>query len=313
MGWADIPELSTCVGCCSAAWLQCWLQSRRNGADPRSSVQAGHIPSWRGSCECHALSPVAADGGWWLLLLQLLPGICLVTARAVQRMAPYPGQARCLALGFWPECFRRLNVKGGQRPFPKETRSALDIEGKHVTIQGPSPDLTSSVSGLLRDSAHVRQVRSRCLRCCTRVAVIPLSRPSHRARGHEPLHLELAVVLAGRLLFQFTRCVGDSSCLLPLGVVAVLGCHIVSPALCRGWSASGPGRLGPSPWYLTGVSACLQDQAGLRVYVRQAPSPVVVVRRSRSRLGLEGRARKLRGPFPDLSTAGLDAFFICCA
>ena len=24
-------------------------------------------------------------------------------------MAPYPGQARCLALGFWPECFRRLN------------------------------------------------------------------------------------------------------------------------------------------------------------------------------------------------------------
>src|SRR5215472_10673389 len=53
-----------------------------------------------------------------------------------------PGQARCLALGFWPECFRRLDVKGGRRPFPKETRSALDIEGKHVTIQGPSPDLS---------------------------------------------------------------------------------------------------------------------------------------------------------------------------
>src|SRR5262249_3203261 len=55
-------------------------------------------------------------------------------------MAPYPGQARCLALGCWPECFRRLDVKGGRRPFPKETRSALDIEGKHVTIQGPSPE-----------------------------------------------------------------------------------------------------------------------------------------------------------------------------
>ncbi len=54
-------------------------------------------------------------------------------------MAPYPGQARCLALGFWPECFRRLNVKGGRRQFPEKTRSALDIEGKHVTIQGPSP------------------------------------------------------------------------------------------------------------------------------------------------------------------------------
>src|SRR6185437_13089532 len=29
VGWADIPELSTCVGCCPAAWLQSWLQSRR--------------------------------------------------------------------------------------------------------------------------------------------------------------------------------------------------------------------------------------------------------------------------------------------
>jgi hypothetical protein len=44
---------------------------------------------------------------------------CPVTARTVQGMAPYPGQARCLALGFWPECFRRLDVKGGRRPFPE--------------------------------------------------------------------------------------------------------------------------------------------------------------------------------------------------
>ena len=44
-GWTYIPGLSTCVGCCSAAWLQCWLQSRRNAADPRpSAFQAGHIP-----------------------------------------------------------------------------------------------------------------------------------------------------------------------------------------------------------------------------------------------------------------------------
>jgi hypothetical protein len=51
------------------------------------------------------------------------------------------------ALGFWPECFRRLNVKGGRGPFPEETRSAVDIEGKHGTIQGPSPDL--SPAGLM--------------------------------------------------------------------------------------------------------------------------------------------------------------------
>ena len=75
-------------------------------------------------------------------LCPVVPGICPVTARTVQGMAPYPGQASCLALGFWPECFRRLDVKGGRRTFPEETRSALDIEGKHVTIQGPSPALT---------------------------------------------------------------------------------------------------------------------------------------------------------------------------
>jgi hypothetical protein len=69
VGWADIPELSTCVGCCSAAWLQ----SRRNGADPRpSAFQAGHIPSWRESRERYALSPVADDSGWLLPLLSPL-------------------------------------------------------------------------------------------------------------------------------------------------------------------------------------------------------------------------------------------------
>ena len=65
VGWADIPELSTCVGYCSAAWLQAWLQSRRNGADPRpSALQAGHIPSCDGWWECCELSPVALARRW---------------------------------------------------------------------------------------------------------------------------------------------------------------------------------------------------------------------------------------------------------
>ena len=69
VGWADIPELSTCVGCCSAAWLQ----SRRRGAHPRPSAnEAGHISSWRGSYERYALWPVAAVSGWLLLLLSPL-------------------------------------------------------------------------------------------------------------------------------------------------------------------------------------------------------------------------------------------------
>jgi hypothetical protein len=36
------------------------------------SSQAGYIPSWRGSRECYALSPVAAVSGWLLLLLSPL-------------------------------------------------------------------------------------------------------------------------------------------------------------------------------------------------------------------------------------------------
>jgi hypothetical protein len=45
--------------------------------------------------------------------------------------------------------------------------------------------VTSSVSGLLRDSAHLHQARSRCSRPLPRVAVITLDRPPDRARdGH---------------------------------------------------------------------------------------------------------------------------------
>ena len=50
-----------------------WRRSQRRWRDPRPSVfQAGHIPSWRGSCESYALSAVAAVSGWLLLLLLLL-------------------------------------------------------------------------------------------------------------------------------------------------------------------------------------------------------------------------------------------------
>jgi len=81
--WADIPQLSRCVGCCPPAWLQSWLQSRGSGADPRPlAFQAGHIPSSRGSCGSYALSSVAAVS-WWLL-----PLLSPLLSAAV-RYAPY--------------------------------------------------------------------------------------------------------------------------------------------------------------------------------------------------------------------------------
>ena len=71
--WADIPQPSTRDRRCPAAWQQYWQQSGPDGTDPRpSAFQAGHIPSWRGSCECYALPPVAAARRWLLLLLSPL-------------------------------------------------------------------------------------------------------------------------------------------------------------------------------------------------------------------------------------------------
>src|SRR5580700_7982810 len=77
--WADIPQLFRCVGCCPPAWLQSWLQSRGNGADPRPfAFQTGHIPSSRGSSGSYALLSVAAVSRWLLPLLS-----------AAVRYAPY--------------------------------------------------------------------------------------------------------------------------------------------------------------------------------------------------------------------------------
>jgi len=51
--WVDIPDLSPRDGGC----LPARQQSRRLRTHPRpSAFQAGHIPSWRGSCERGALS-----------------------------------------------------------------------------------------------------------------------------------------------------------------------------------------------------------------------------------------------------------------
>ena len=56
------------------------------GRGCRPSVfQAGHIPSWHGSCECYALSPVAAAGRWSLLLLSSLLSAAVDAARGAAR------------------------------------------------------------------------------------------------------------------------------------------------------------------------------------------------------------------------------------
>jgi hypothetical protein len=156
---------------------------------------AGGRASWRLSgdvavpCCCTAPAPSAKTPATVLAgrpsafrpdtqrLCPTAPGICPVTTRTFQGMAQYPGQARCLALGFWPECFRRLNVKGGRRAFPKETRSALDIEGKHVTIQGPS--LALSQAGIHAPRmAQNPQIKRQARPCWRLMVLVPPLRPA---------------------------------------------------------------------------------------------------------------------------------------
>jgi hypothetical protein len=81
---ADIPGLSQRDGSCLPAWQQYWQQSHRLGTSRRpSAFQAGHIPSWRESCERDALLPVAAACRWPLPLLS--------PAHRVRTLHPGPG------------------------------------------------------------------------------------------------------------------------------------------------------------------------------------------------------------------------------
>ena len=84
------------------------------------------------------------------------------------------------------------------------------------------------------------------------------------------------------------------------------------PAPCRGWPASGPGRLRPGPWFLTGVSAVVSRvKRDFACTLTVGFPPVLVVLRAQSRLRLEGRTRTLSGPSLDPSPARTLTPFLC--
>ena len=161
------------------------LMARRlDHVEGRPSASAEHIPSWRGSHERYALSPVADARRWLPLLLSpLLSAAVWVTTHTVQGMARRPVRAGSrLALVFCPECPRGSGVKRDfactfTRHLPPvlvalRAPSRLRLEGRTRTLSGPSPDLTSSVSVLLRGGADVRQAKSRYLLCCPGVTMV---------------------------------------------------------------------------------------------------------------------------------------------
>jgi hypothetical protein len=65
------------------------------------------------------------------------------------------------------------------RMVPRRVSADLGFGLAGPTGFGP---ITPSVPGLPDDVAHVRQARSRCLRCCPRAAAVEFRRPPHQAR-----------------------------------------------------------------------------------------------------------------------------------
>jgi len=100
------------------------------------------------------------------------PAWPLVSVRSARRGSRVKRDFACTLAGAFPPVLVVLRAQ-----------SRLRLEGRTRTLSGPSPDLTSSLSGLLRDSAHLRQARLRYLRCCPGVALITLGRLPRRARG----------------------------------------------------------------------------------------------------------------------------------
>jgi hypothetical protein len=96
--------------------------SRWGGAVERPSAnQAGHIPSWHGSCERYALSLVA-DGSRWLLLLLLSPLLSAAGPVPISEHLPGTMTAPCPA----------------QAPPPKPTAAGPD--GRRVLSRGGAAD-----------------------------------------------------------------------------------------------------------------------------------------------------------------------------
>ena len=122
-------------------------------------------------------------------------------------------------------------VIGQPIPIFSSTSGLIDTEQPaSASIRSSSSPIPLACTMLVvsRNSAHVRQARSPCLRCCPRVAVTPLSRPPHRARGgHEPLRPELAAPLGVWPSSQLTRCADGRAGWRLSGDVAVQDCCTV--------------------------------------------------------------------------------------
>ena len=191
---------------------------------------------------------------------------------------------------------RPLPSRGRLRPLRSSGRwntSAARLERDlHASAGLAAPHRTSSLSGLLRDSAHVRQARSRCLRCCPGMTVTALGRPPHRAHGGH------AHGSGGRFwdLANSARCVNGLDWIThpPDGkfiprIFRIMGTCTVTARTVQGMARVRPGRLLPDPYLLVrSVRRGSRVKRDFACTFTWLLSPVLVVLRSQSRLRLEG-------------------------
>jgi hypothetical protein len=105
----------------------------------------------------------------------------------------------------------RFPVGGFSTLVLAQARRGAHVIDARVVGDSVSPEpLSPSVSGLLGDVAHVRQARSRSLRCYPEVALITFDRPPHRARGGHGQHLQIRSPVSDRTIqmpgFQVQSC-----------------------------------------------------------------------------------------------------------
>jgi hypothetical protein len=166
--------------------------------------------------------------------------------------------------------------------------------------------VTSSVSGLLSNQAHVRQARSWCLCCCPGVTVITLSRPPHRARsGHaHGSGVWLSDLANLRTLPAWTRShISRAARFIPR-IFRIMDTSAVTARTVQGMARV---RSGQAPaWPLVSdrsVRSGSRVKGDFACTLTGAFPPVLVILRAQSRLELEGRTRMLSGPSPDLTSS----------
>jgi hypothetical protein len=183
----------------------------------------------------------------------------------------------------------------GRRGSPEGGGGGCGIDSKKLI----SPSLTS-VQAVMRREVRTSHGRPQP----ASVFLLPGGAPSRirtcaHGSGGGALHLSNSCTLPAR-----TRSLTCLAATIIPRIFRIMETSPFLPAPCRGWPASGPGRLRPGPWFLTGVSAVAPGSSATSRVRWPVPFHLCwLALRAQSRLRLEGRARTLSGPSPDLTSS----------